>query len=940
MEGTSSEQPWEIHKDLFEAPVWAAVNLEPVALQEQQEAAHGASAGNNLLTIPPTLRVKFLDVEPSLDLTSHTRFTLPTPFQVNEDAGEATGSERDDIWLWTAEQKSSHPEPQKQTWEVFNDTGFHNGTPFLSEAEPLEWNAALQRETASGIKPKAFHDEPNVVTQEAGIKALSFLGLGLDSMLFQLDGRTCKTRVFGLTTSGLSHELFLDVGQYFVTVGNDFSALEAFEASVRADSGASVTKIAAAESVTTIAAQVRRHLVNGFQNQRSILQLQSLFERPAQLMQGLRELTASLSKQDRDEDILDIVFRAAQERESCRAWAKPVILAILERISKPWLETLSDFIGLQRPRVSSKKIMKRLISATKEFAEISKNVLGKSMPSFLDETEAQLVFETHETLALLQKEQNLLFHHDAYKDTTLEWAFTWADIERLQRKASDYENRVQNLALDAGRGKSDQVGVQGSEERQRAPFDPFGLPEEQIPKTLAESNQLFTGLRRGYLSSPDPLQVAVSGVLSKCSDQNDDLLTPPVSPLPSLSFRPLLATQARLVSRRLLRTLFITHQLTRHLALQHAFYLFGSGIFTTRLVQALLSTDLGATESQRKLRRTTARVDEAATAGSSGLSLRLGTRSSWPPASSELRLALDGILMEVCHVIFPLAGRGDFEIGAPATISDTEDPTDRLSFAIRPLSNDSPAALEAIMDRNSIAAIDFLQVSYQPPQLVDAVITPKLLDSYDKCFAFLLRLSRVLWVATQKKKAITPEDEVCSQRLGIEVHGFVEVVAGHCLTAINALWAQFIARVKAIEMQVTDGDTPKHAPSTSTDIVDEKLGPGSVPSLHRLRQLHEEVLRDISSALLLRQRQKRARAALDAALQMVLDIARENAGSATALSAFRTRVVAFLDECAQLRTREQGQGALGIAGAESLMERLELAGWNQASAWWRPSAKG
>ena len=70
-----------------------------------------------------------------------------------------------------------------------------------------------------------------------------------------------------------------------------------------------------------------------------------------------------------------------------------------------------------------------------------------------------------------------------------------------------------------------------------------------------------------------------------------------------------------------------------HLGLQRSFHLLGDGVFVSRLTAALFDPEQASTERERGVMRS-----------GTGMGLRLGSRGTWPPASSELRLALMGIL--------------------------------------------------------------------------------------------------------------------------------------------------------------------------------------------------------------------------------------------------------------------------------------------------------
>src|SRR5690606_14844995 len=105
--------------------------------------------------------------------------------------------------------------------------------------------------------------------------------------------------------------------------------------------------------------------------------------------------------------------------------------------------------------------------------------------------------------------------------------------------------------------------------------------------------------------------------------------------VPLLSFGPVIEAQSSLISRECMRLLFDTHQVRTHIDLLRQYFLFGNGVFCSRLAHALFDPDLSSAER---------RSGVALSGGTMGL--RLSGRRTWPPASSELRLALMGVLSE------------------------------------------------------------------------------------------------------------------------------------------------------------------------------------------------------------------------------------------------------------------------------------------------------
>ncbi|KKY34145.1 putative spc97 spc98 family protein [Diaporthe ampelina] len=315
--------------------------------------------------------------------------------------------------------------------------------------------------------------------------------------------------------------------------------------------------------------------------------------------------------------------------------------------------------------------------------------------------------------------------------------------------------------------------------------------------------------------------------------------SPHWSLLPLLSFGPMVYAQARLINRECLRLLFSEHGLRKHLTLQRAFQLFGNGMFSSRLANALFNPDMDTTERRSGVSRS------GVTMG-----LRLSSRENWPPASSELRLALMGVLTES----YQQESDGD-KHGLPGD----------LSFSIRDLSTEE---MEKCMDQGSLEALDFLRMSYKPPQTLAPVITPASLVKYDQIFKLMLRVLRMLFVVDQLFRDIVLKtshwanlDDVCV-RFRVEAHHFVTKIARYFFDiGIDQTWRHFQAWLDKIEKGLQDNGFDK-----SSAIVSPK----------RLGDEHERTLDDMAQALLLRKRQQPVLKLLEEIFTQILRFAKQS----------------------------------------------------------------
>ncbi|KAK4963952.1 hypothetical protein LTR28_004229 [Elasticomyces elasticus] len=365
-------------------------------------------------------------------------------------------------------------------------------------------------------------------------------------------------------------------------------------------------------------------------------------------------------------------------------------------------------------------------------------------------------------------------------------------------------------------------------------------------------NFLHTGAR--FLRSPEALGLpdelynltlcAVQSLTASESGIVDDARSLHLHLDPIGMIKPLLSSQARLVNAVSLRLLLRSNHLRKHLDLQHSFQLIGNGTFLSRLRTALFDPDIETAERQSGV---------LCSSGTLGLRLGAPARRSWPPASSELRLSLMGILSDSYH-----------SPKDPSIVNMSTLPGD-LSFAIRSLPDEE---IEKISNPQSLAALDFLRLQYNAPTPVNAVITPVALQKYDNIFQCLLRLIRVHYVTTQMymqgvlDRAGAKPGQPRMLRLGAvqEMHVFVSVLMSYCFDlGVAAPWRKFMASLDRLHTELALEDA------------DDQLGTRVVLGLDGLRLLHENTLDDIRGRLLLRRRDLHLREAIDAVLTEVLE---------------------------------------------------------------------
>lgn len=773
----------------------------------------------------------------------------------------APDQETDEIWALAEEELL---EPAKHmSWDVFTMEDFEEQhTPYLTEAGPDTFDTALKgEEDHLGVGNAGFR----IIEPSTFSSTLLALGLGRSSVLFTwideerlFQPRFSNMRVSGYTGQSIQQYLvlFLDCGattrflQYFVD--KTYS------------SHTSPVRIALADTVTTLLKMIQLRLIAVASQHHTLLQLQTLFRPALSILTCFKRIVENLLATTLDEAMLSGMFEEIQSLEHRSDVLKEVLSEILVRVSQPWLEFAGQWLGLQRET----GVPLTKTGASKSFVKVEIrgwiDELGDEldepdyvldydkMPSFIAPEDAQALFEAGKSLRILRVHSN---HPLASVDVvasvsppTLEWKYSWEDIIGIERRALDYEKNL--LAAMHTFSVDPSCYLPRTAEREYVPAKAFGKPQEDVQAYILASIDTFS----------QPIQNQSSDRLSKLLDSyfssrkqtathQHSIFSPPISLAPVLSFNPIIAAQARLVNRACMHMFFKSHNLRDHLSLQRDFHLLGNGVFSSRLSHALFDPELETAERQRGVAR------------SGGImGLRLAGRDSWPPASSELRLALMGVLNESYISNQPVSASCD-----DGCTGQNPLPGD-LSFAVRNMSTED---VEKCMDPNSVEAVDFLRLVYKPPAPLEAIITPTILYKYDQLFKLLLRVVRMLYVVrTLHRDPVGRMSHLqgvdfMAQKFRIEAHHFVSSVSQYFFdTGIAATWRIFERKLDEVEVRINAADV--------------YVNFGQTEGLHKLRDYHERVVDRIIFALLLRKRQQPIMQLLEEIFDLILKFSRRS----------------------------------------------------------------
>ncbi|KAK8091147.1 Gamma-tubulin complex component gcp6 [Apiospora phragmitis] len=722
---------------------------------------------------------------------------------------------------WVETRDSTSPRPEFKTWDGFAPTEIPPLEPlFLSEAGPATYDAALQ---ATKDPLQTNNSACNLAETNPYAASLLALALGRASIFFSWDEQKSSfvPDLDQIRVSGYSLQVLGGLQEQCLQCANISRYFSMF-VQITFRTHPSPARVALAKAIDGLLLAIQAKLGIHARNIKSLLQLQSLVQPVHALLTYFKSLVSRLNKTRKDEHLLSRLFEETQALEYGDELLGEIMREILSRVTEPWADFAQKWIGVKPEEWPRKSFVKvENVPFVDDFGQVNEGsdyILDDDrMPTFVPPEVGRKLFETGRTLRLLRT------HHPGHplcsaepvhsiKDPELQWHYDWKSIEALQEDVHTYETSLVRVIRSGGQadvparltlGSSYELQFFGGEglqlenrflasmEQMSMPFQPTS-ETDYLSRLLHE--RLFDTVRL-----PEGSGVALS---------------PHWSLLPLLSFGPLVEVQARLVNREYMGLLFKSHSLREHIHLQKEFHLLGNGLFCSRLSHALFDPELETAERQAGIAR-----------NGGVMGLRLGVRDNWPPASSELRLALMGLLSE-SYWSRPKQG--------PLAREGHEMPGD-LSFAVRDLSEEE---IEKCMNPDSLEALDFLRLSYKPPAPLAPVFTPVILIKYDRIFKLLLRVLRLLYITaelfrdTNLRSLQRSGTSNASLRFRIEAQHFVaSVVAYFFDTGINLRWKSFEEWLSQVESNLRDRNA------------------GHIISPEELREHHEEVLDEIMHTL-------------------------------------------------------------------------------------------
>lgn len=747
----------------------------------------------------------------------------------------------DDVFIKDAEQPASTAE--YKTWDGFTMPDIPPAEPiFITEAGPSAYDAASNStDDALGLK----NTNHNVVETHPYITSLIALAMGRASIFFTWSEKlgSFVQDLDKIRVSGLSEDVLEGLQARCLRCGDISRFLHVF-VQITYKTHPSAGRVALAKAIDTVLLIVQTKLGGQAREVRSLLQLQSLVTPVYTILDYFNRLVAKLNKTRTDEQMLSTLCDETQALEHGEELLGEIIREVLARVSEPWLDFAQKWLGVKSEEGNpitkdgpGKCFVKvEDIAYVDDFGfeseETDYTLDERRIPTFVPDDTARIMFETGKNLRLLRTHhaEHPLCHMGVVlskNPPSLEWHYSWSSIQELQKRVNEYETSLLQAIRYTRSGLNGNTQSVQSVSRTGYELQLFGREETQlVGQLMASIQELNQPLPTA--SSTDRLSQLLHDRLFADASSGESAsldLTPHWSLLPLLSFAPLVEAQSRLVSREYTKLLFSSHKLRDHIVLQKDFQLLGNGIFCDRLSHALFDSDLETAERQAGVAR-----------NGGVMGLRLGSRDTWPPASSELRLALMGVLTES---YLPISKQVSWGREQPTLPGD-------LSFAVRDLSDEE---IEKCMNPGSLEALDFLRLSYKPPAQLAPIFTPVILVKYDKILKLLLRILRMLFVAGELYKDINGgtskwfDATDVALRFRIEAEHFISSITTYFFdTGIGLPWRRFEAWLDKVQSDLENDE-----------LADKRT---SVVSPDNIREHQEQVLDSIMHTLLLRKRQQ------------------------------------------------------------------------------------
>jgi hypothetical protein len=713
------------------------------------------------------------------------------PNATDTDLTSVVTPELDD--LWRLDLSTPTKQASLRTWEAFGDKDYtESPISYISDAGPRAFDA---------LQPDDIH----VLQSAFTLKCLALLGLGRSSALYQWkkERNTFVPTLDNARLSGLSSTAFDSLFHRLTATGCAFVHLRHFVHTSYADKHPLAARVALATTIQALLEALDQNLAERVLTAKSSLRLLACFDTPASLLTEMRELVDTTSDETTDTAFLSVCHETIDRFANACSPFQSIHTDILNQVSQPWFQAIYQKTGLTHQHID--------LTSQDDILERSAHISAE---------DSNLITEVMTGIAVLRDsaQDHPLLHPASWgvDSPSVEVASTTMDIDQLVEKANQYQ---QGLLVAISMYSSGGLKPRDTDTKQETSH----LVSENLPWSLDQGQQTYFEDVATRFSEPPArpadtshIRLLTAKILEADKTQDTSSLDLRQTTKTTLRhLQPYFHVQSRLLNGTLLRLLFRQFSLRENLTLNHSFHLLGNGLFVQHLTRALFNS-------------------EANTQG-----LRLDNRSKqWPPASSELRLGLMGVLSESYG---------------------SKDIPGNLSFAIRELSD---AEIEKCLDANSIHALDFLRLRYEAPTPLDSILSDTAMAKYDDCFRVLLGVLRMLHFVTLLRNAAQQEgSSSASQAFAHEAWICVSGLAAYFFDiGIAGPWKQFQHLLDTVEADLAIEDE------------EGSFGERVAFGISHLRNKHDDMLDTIRSRLFLRSRHDKLRTLIEDMFSHILNV--------------------------------------------------------------------
>ncbi|EMR08886.1 hypothetical protein PNEG_02670 [Pneumocystis murina B123] len=628
--------------------------------------------------------------------------------------------------------------PKEFTWNTFKESGSNPyRNPFITEKPMNVFDLFLVKELNHIYSPN-----------EAGImvdpfllyESLIFLSLGESSSLFIWDKKHLRfsLSIENLRVTGCTKETTKDIIDFFLSIGTHTFRLQLFKDAIQENAlNYDSSVLAFVSCITEILKEYNDILVLELNNINEPLLLLRLIHKYVYIEENLGKL-AKFCFRDLENfpeppfleikqgiELLNALYAFVYEDFHINTGnISSISRYLLKCSSQPWLETLEQWIGLQKITPNNEKIWKKKRSGffihETDISYLENNVnlnecfkMDNINCLYLPKSFFEDAYNTGKAIRLLYKIQpnhplcRVFYNREVCKiNIQLEWKYKWENINDLTNKINIYKKAVM-IEIEKFENSNEYNETVDLKELKKSDkkfkFEFFEYSKQKIINSIKNSINLFESEIENNIS-PFNKNINEACFLEDIA---------PIDIIPIHCFIIPLSIQSNLVNNSLVKLFLKNIGLKLHLSLLWKAKLFNDGLFILKLSYALFGSTLGYNKYSLEL------------------NCKSRLKGKWPPRPTELTIALQTVLFDTFGSKFLLSKQ---EFGTESILIGG------LSFSIEEMNESEHKKIE---DPYNIEALDFLKIVYTPTFPLDEIITDSCLVKYDQLTKFLLRLIRI-----------------------------------------------------------------------------------------------------------------------------------------------------------------------------------------------------